>query len=135
MVLSMGRTPESVVVVMCVNFEPWVAGKIVEGRYLGWIVEDGNRPVASAGMMVLDWPPTPYDPAGEQRGYLLNIFVEPEYRRRGLARSLVNLCMAEARRRGLRVVALHASEAGRPLYQGLGFHVSDEMLHVEPALG
>ena len=79
-------------------------------------------------MLILDWPPHPLDPAGGARAYLLNVFVEPEYRRRGLARSLLELCVAEARRRNIRAVSLHASREGAPLYEQLGFKTSNEML-------
>jgi ribosomal protein S18 acetylase RimI-like enzyme len=57
--------------------------------------DDGDRPVASAGLLILDWPPHPFDPEGELRGYLLNVYVEPEYRKRGLAHELVERCMAK----------------------------------------
>jgi ribosomal protein S18 acetylase RimI-like enzyme len=81
----------------------------------------------------LDWAPHYLDPVGEQRGYVLNVFVEPEYRRRGLAQALMTECMDEARRRGIRVVALHASQKGQPVYEKLGFTTSNEMLFVDPA--
>ena len=106
---------------------PWTERMILENRYLGWITSDGERPVASAGMFLLDWPPHPFDPEGTVRGYLLNVFVEPAYRKRGLARELVQMCLAEARRRGIRMVTLHASDEGRPLYETLGFAVTNEM--------
>ena len=35
-----------------------------EGKYLGWITEDDERPIASAGMLILDWPPHPSIQAG-----------------------------------------------------------------------
>ena len=111
--------------------EPWVARMIAEGKYLGWITTDKARPIASAGLLILDWPPHPFDPTGEKRGYLLNFFVDPEYRRRGLARSLVELCLAEARRRSIRVVSLHASPEGRTVYEQLGFRPTNEMLFVD----
>jgi ribosomal protein S18 acetylase RimI-like enzyme len=123
--------PEDVLEAMSRNFEPWVRRMLAEDKYLGWIIEDGDRAAASAGMMILDWPPHFLDPDGERRGYLLNIFVERDYRRRGLARELVRLCMAEARRRKIRVVVLHASKAGRPVYEGLGFRATSEMMYVE----
>jgi ribosomal protein S18 acetylase RimI-like enzyme len=104
---------------------------IAEGKYIGWITGDNGRPVASAGLLVLDWPPHPFDPAGEHRGYLLNVFVDPEFRRRGVAHALVDRCLAEARRRGLRVVALHSSDAARSMYEALGFRATNEMFHVE----
>jgi ribosomal protein S18 acetylase RimI-like enzyme len=115
------------------NFRPWVVRMIAEGKYAGWITEDGGRPVASAGLLILDWPPHPLDPGGEHRGYLLNVFVEPEYRKRGLAHLLVERCLGEARSRGIRVVALHSSDAGRGVYKSLGFHATSEMLYSEPA--
>ncbi len=135
MFADMGRTPDSILDAMCRNSEPWVTRVIVEGKYAGWIIEDAGKPIASAGLLVLDWPPHPLDPACEHRGYLLNVFVEPEYRKRGLAHALVDLCMAEARRRHLRVVALHSSDAGRPIYEGFGFRITSEMIYVEPVEG
>jgi ribosomal protein S18 acetylase RimI-like enzyme len=113
--------------------EPWTARMIEAGKYLGWITSDGVLPAASAGLLILDWPPHPLDPTGENRGYLLNVFVESGYRRRGLARELVGLCLSEAARRNIRIVTLHASSAGRPLYENLGFRTTNEMLYAEPA--
>ena len=135
MFAAMGGTQDSILDAMERNCEPWLERMIPAGKYLGWITCDDALPVASAGLLVLDWPPHPFDPAGELRGYLLNVFVEPEFRRRKLAHALVELCMAEARRRGIRVVTLHASEAGRPLYQHLGFHTTNEMMFVNPVEG
>ncbi len=132
MFAALGGLQDSMLETMRRNCEPWLERMMLDGKYAGWITYDEERPVASAGLLVLDWPPHPLDPAGEQRGYLLNVFVESDYRRRGLARPLVEACMAEARRRGIRVVSLHASDAGRPLYETLGFRATNEMMHREP---
>jgi ribosomal protein S18 acetylase RimI-like enzyme len=113
------------------SFNPWVIRMLAAEKYIGWITSDGDLPVASAGLLVLDWPPHFLDPDAEQRGYILNIYVEPAYRKRGLARELVKLCMAESHNRGMGVVALHASPAGRPMYEKLGFESSNEMKYVE----
>jgi GNAT superfamily N-acetyltransferase len=45
-----------------------------------------------------------------------------------VARGLLKTAIDEARRRGIRVVSLHASEAGRPLYERNGFAASNEMM-------
>ena len=110
----------------------WTERMIREGKYYGWIATDAGLSVASASLLILDWPPHPFDPEGELRGYLLNVYVEPEYRKRGLAHELVERSMAEARKRGIRVVTLHSSQAGRPIYERLGFHATNEMMHTEP---
>lgn len=124
---AMGRGNEDIRAEMGRNFAAWLAPRLADGRYMAWIAIDAGRPVASAGLMILDWPPVPHDPAGTTRGYLLNIFVEPAYRHRGLARALINCCMEETRRRGIRVVTLHASHEGRGLYEKIGFHAGNEM--------
>lgn len=131
MFADMRDAPDSILNTMARHFEPWVRRMIGEDKYAGWITSDGGRAIASAGLMVLDWAPHFLDPAGQQRGYILNIFVEPEYRRRGLAQMLTKECMAEAQRRGIRIVALHASQKGQPLYEKLGFRVSNEMLYID----
>jgi ribosomal protein S18 acetylase RimI-like enzyme len=133
MFAAMGGFEEAALETVRQNAEPWTKHMILAGKYAGWITSDGERPVASAGLLVLDWPPHPLDPAGEHRGYMLNVFTEQEYRGRGLARALVELCLAEAKRRGIRIVALHSSDAGRPIYDGLGFKASNEMLFVTTA--
>jgi ribosomal protein S18 acetylase RimI-like enzyme len=135
MFAAMGGTPAHILDAMSRSFEPWVARMIAESKYLGWITSDDARPVAGAGLLVLDWPPHPFDPAGKHRGYLLNVFVEPEYRKRGLARSLVERCLAEAHRRRLLVVALHSSDAARSIYEDLGFRATNEMFYVDQLEG
>jgi ribosomal protein S18 acetylase RimI-like enzyme len=121
---------------MSLHFSAWVRRKLSEGKYLGWIIEEGDKPVesggkaiASIGLYLLEWPPHPLDPTNDHRGYILNMYIEPEHRRQGLAKGLVQLCLNETRRRGLRMVALHASDAGRPLYESMGFSLSNEMFY------
>jgi ribosomal protein S18 acetylase RimI-like enzyme len=116
---------------MARNFEPWVRRMIAEDKYAGWITSDGDRAVGSAGLLILDWAPHFLDPKCDQRGYILNVFVEAEYRGRGIAKGLTLECMAEAKRRGIGVVALHASKKGQPVYERLGFKTSNEMLFVD----
>jgi len=130
MFADMRNAPEPILEEIARHFEPWVRRMIADEKYGGWIIADGERDIASAGLQLLDWAPHFLDPAGEQRGYVLNVFVEPGYRRRGLAQALMSECMDEARRRGIRVVALHASAKGQPVYERLGFTISNEMLYI-----
>jgi ribosomal protein S18 acetylase RimI-like enzyme len=126
MFVDAGRRDNPVLHVMSQHFEPWVVRMINEGKYLGWLTED------EAGLLLLDWPPHPLDPHSTQRGYLLNVYVEPEYRRRKLASHLIEYALAEARRRKIRVVSLHTTDEGRALYESNGFRQTNEMFYVEP---
>lgn len=133
MFADMRDATQSVLEEMARSFEPWLRRMISEDKYLGWITIDSERAVGSAGLLILDWAPHPLDPKCDQRAYILNVFVEPEYRGRGIAKALTLECMAEAKRRGIGVVALHASKKGQPVYEKLGFQTSNEMLFLEPA--
>jgi ribosomal protein S18 acetylase RimI-like enzyme len=131
MFVDAGRRDDQRLELMAQAHEPWVAQAITDGKYLGWLSEDDGKVIAGAGLLLLDWPPHPLDPQSSTRGYLLNVYVEPEYRRRRLATNLIELALAEARRRGIRVVALHSTEEGRRLYESAGFRTTNEMFYVE----
>jgi GNAT superfamily N-acetyltransferase len=130
MFADIGQSSPDALATMSLHFAPWVSRMLAEGKYLAWIVESDEQPVASAGLFLLEWPPHPLDPSNDHRGYLLNMYVDPAHRRQALAKDLVQLCLDESRRRGLRVAALHASDAGRPLYETFGFAASNEMFYL-----
>ena len=121
-----GRSDE-VLRPMTENFRAWVRPRLLDGSYFGYAMLDAGVPVAGIGLMLIDWPPHPSHPTQDKRGYVLNVFVEPEYRKRGLARELMSLAEAEFARRGVGYAILHATAKGRPLYQGLGWNGTTEM--------
>ncbi|MDR0277142.1 MAG: GNAT family N-acetyltransferase [Paucimonas sp.] len=112
---------------MTEHFRPWLQPRLVDGRYYGFVLEDAGQTAAAIGLMSIDWPPHPAHPQLDQRGYVLNVYVEPTYRRRGLASQLMRLGEAEFAWRGLGFAVLHATEAGRPVYAGLGWGATAEM--------
>jgi GNAT superfamily N-acetyltransferase len=131
MFVEMGQPDDDRMQVMLRNFVPWVRERLKDGRYVGWLVTEGKGTVAGAGMLLMDFPPHWRDPE-PQRAYLLNFYVAPEARGRGLAYGLLRTAIDEAKRRGIRVVSLHASQFGRPLYERNGFEATNEMmLHLE----
>ena len=108
-------------------FAPWVAVRLATGEYQGWLAVDAAGGVAGgAGVWVMDWPPHMLHVAA-RRANVLNVYVRPAFRRRGLARRLMQTALDWCRAQGLSVVILHASQAGRPLYEALGFRATNEM--------
>lgn len=130
MFVDAGRADDAELHKMTVAFEQWVAEALELERYQGWFVKPEGVVVAGVGVLWLEWPPHPLDPE-PVRGYLLNVYTAPEYRRQGLGRRLVQRVLDEAERRRVRVVALHATTAGRSLYEQLGFQVTNEMYRVQ----
>jgi GNAT superfamily N-acetyltransferase len=121
-----GRTRESLRP-MTAAFARWLAPRLKDGSYFGWMLEDAGFVVAGLGMMVIDWPPHPSHPADHRRAYILNVFVEPEHRRTGLAKRLMALAEQKAGQLGLRYAILHSTRQGRPLYETLGWGPTSEM--------
>ena len=87
-----------------------------------WVAEapDCPGPVAIGTMALWLRPPYPGNPSG-QDAYLLNMYTAPAHRGQGAARSIVAVALDWARQRGVPKVVLHASAAGRTLYEAFGF--------------
>lgn len=67
-----------------------------------------------------------------QRGLealIVNVYVEPPYRRRGLARRLMTTILAWCAGERLDRIVLHPSDAARPLYAALGFVPTGELIY------
>lgn len=126
MFLEAGGDP-SQLRVMTEHFRPWLLPRLTDGRYYGFALMDGVVNAAAIGLMSIDWPPHPSHPNQDQRGYVLNVFVEPAYRRRGLASALMRLAEAEFLARGVGFGVLHATEIGRPVYEAQGWKATAEM--------
>ena len=112
---------------MAEEFAAWVRERLISREYVGFMAEDANAGVvAGAGLWLLPWPPGPVAGAGEL-GYILNVYTDVPFRHRGIAQRLMLAVLDYAREQGLSTLILHASEAGRPIYQRLGFQLSNEM--------
>lgn len=97
------------------------------GTYLGWMAEDSDgRVVGGGGIVVAAWPGFPGE-GHAMRAWILNMYTEPQARRCGVARKLMQAMLAWCRSEGYGTVSLHASDAGRTLYEKLGFQQTNEM--------
>lgn len=99
-----------------------VRDELAQGRYRAWLAEADGRPVA---VTVLIWWPMPpnLENFHRRRGYVSSVYTQPDYRRMGLARILMEMLVAQARELGLTTLLLNASTMGRPLYESMGFVV------------
>jgi ribosomal protein S18 acetylase RimI-like enzyme len=121
---------EGVLSVMTSHFRKWLAPRLHDGSYFGFMICEATRPIAGIGLMLIDWPPHPWHPNTDKRGYVLNVYVEPPYRRRGLAAQLMALADTAFAKRRVTFAVLHASHLGRPLYESLGWKETAEMSKV-----
>jgi GNAT superfamily N-acetyltransferase len=99
---------------------------LADGSYRGWLVERADQIVAGGGIVLLRHHASPRDPF-ERRPVVVNMFTEPEHRRRGLARRLMAVMIEWSRSEGFSSLHVHTSRAGRALYESLGFAPTNEM--------
>lgn len=90
------------------------------GRHTAYLAFDGDRFMGAGGISYFQVMPNFHNPSG-QKGYIMNIYTDPAYRRRGVARRTLDLLIQDARDRGVTAVSLEASDMGRPLYEAYGF--------------
>ena len=107
---------------------------MASGEYVGWLASlrgDPQRVVGGGGVQLRRFLPRP-DDSGKRiligrEAIVLNVYVEPDFRRRGVARRLMEEILAWVPTTDIVQLVLHASEEGRPLYEGMGFVHSNEM--------
>ena len=111
------------------RLEQWIHG----GDYIGWLATPADQPeviVAGAGVQLQPILPRPVNllTVGEGRqGTIVNVFTEPEWRRRGIAGLLIQEIIVWSRNEQLDRLILHASDEGRSIYEKLGFVATNEM--------
>jgi GNAT superfamily N-acetyltransferase len=123
---DMGNHDEEAHGRMLVSTEAFLRDAMPRGAYRAWMAEAEGRVIGGAGVTIVSWAGSPDDPA-PRRGWIQNVYTEPEFRRRGLAQRLVDCVVEWCRKNGFVSVSLHASDFGRPLYEKMGFRQTNEM--------
>ena len=104
----------------------YLARALADGSFRAWLALADHRAVGGGAVIISPWPAHAYD-LQCRRVTILNVYIYPEYRRRGIARRIMQTIIDWCKREGFARVDLHASEDGRNLYESLGFEASNEM--------
>ena len=91
-----------------------------DGTFVSWLAVDGEKIVGTSGMSFVEKPPYFSCPNG-RIGLLSSMYTDPAYRRRGIARELLERVVEEARAYGCGSVQITASDMGVLLYTDFGF--------------
>lgn len=125
------------------TFIPWAREQMAAGQFWTWLIvapaddpaieaighdEARQARVACGGGLWLR-PTSPHlkVPLEVARPHIMNVYTEPSFRRRGLAAALVRLMAAWSHANGYLAITLGASDAGRPIYEAIGFRPTTEM--------
>lgn len=95
-----------------------------------WIALRDGAVAGSASLSIFPTLPRYGHPFGGVDGRVRDVYVEPRFRRSGVARALMQAVLSEARALAIDRLTLGSSSMGRTLYKSLGFVAkSDEMVY------
>ncbi len=97
-----------------------------------WLAWAGDWPIGMAALVVFERMPAPGSPTAHW-GYVSQVWVDPAYRRRGVATALMGAAIEWAREQQMVRLVLNPSEISRPMYAALGFRPADDLLRLDLA--
>ena len=93
---------------------------MADGTFVSWLAFDRDIIIGTSGMSFVEKPPYFECPSG-RIGLLSSMFTSPAYRRRGIAKELLDRVVNEAKAYGCSTVQITASDVGVKLYTAYGF--------------
>ncbi|MBQ2212130.1 MAG: GNAT family N-acetyltransferase [Ruminococcus sp.] len=98
-----------------------------DGTFVSWLALDNDRIIGTSGMSIVEKPPYFGCPSGKI-GLLSNMFTDPSYRRKGIAKTLLSKVIDEAKTQGCGTVQITASNMGVLLYSDYGFEKNENFM-------
>ena len=93
---------------------------MADGTFVSWLAVDGDKIVGTSGMSFVEKPPYFGCPSG-RIGLLSSMYTDNNYRRQGIAKTLLSKVIDEAKAYGCGMVQITASDMGVLLYTDFGF--------------
>lgn len=111
----------------------YFSAKMGDDSLVEWLLTEDGSIIATAAIVFIEFPPSYTNRTGIM-GYVANMYTSPDYRGRGIATSLLEKLVWEAKSRGVQKVCLIASKYGRPVYRRFGFSETDEWMEMDLSL-
>ncbi|MGN0329400.1 MAG: GNAT family N-acetyltransferase [Lachnospira sp.] len=100
---------------------------MADGTFISWLAIDNGKIIGTSGMSFVEKPPYFGCPSGKI-GLVSSMFTNPDYRRMGIAKELLDRVIEEARKYGCGTIQVTASDMGVKLYSAYGFVHNDKFM-------
>ena len=102
---------------------------IQNGSFIAWLAVCGDRIIGTSGLCFYTRPPS-YKNISGKAAYIMNMYTDPQYRHRGIASTLFENTVLEAKSLGYKKICLNATQMGRSLYIKFGFKAIDSEMEL-----
>lgn len=102
------------------NLQAYYEKHLADETFVSFLAVDSGKIIGTSGMSFVEKPPYYSNPSGKI-GLLSSMYTLKEYRRKGIAKKLLDLVVQEAKRYGCGAVQITASDMGVLLYTDYGF--------------
>ncbi|MGH7715216.1 MAG: GNAT family N-acetyltransferase [Vulcanimicrobiaceae bacterium] len=104
----------------------WLRENTERGTLRSWVAATDGKVIGSVSCRMRETSPREFDLAGKE-AYVQHLYVDPQYRRYGIGRALMQVLLDWCEANGHSRIALRTSEMARSLYESLGF-VADRVM-------
>lgn len=96
--------------------------------FVSWLAVDGEEIIGTSGISFVEKPPY-YGCTSGKIGLLSGMYIKEAYRRRGIAKKLLEKVVAEAKEYGCKTIQITASDMGVLLYRDFGFQNNPNFMY------
>jgi len=100
-----------------------------DGKCVAWVVKNDDKIVASGAVSFVSMVPIPVD-SNSIVAYVHSIYTEQENRNKGYCRQIVTTAIDYCKSISIKRMILNASEAGKPIYEDIGFRLADNSMRL-----
>ncbi|MFH1976500.1 MAG: GNAT family N-acetyltransferase [Pseudomonadota bacterium] len=104
-----------------------ITRQMPEGICKAWVIKNDDQIIASGAITIVSFVPVPMD-LNHNIAYLHSVFTEKGHRNKKCAQKIVDRAIQYCQQSGICRVVLNASEAGKPIYEKIGFVSSPETM-------
>jgi len=101
-----------------------------DNTFVSWLAVDNGKIIGTSGVSIVEKPPY-YGCWSGKIGLLSSMFVVKEYRRQGIAKTLLDKVVKEAKEFGCDVIQITGSDIGVLLYSDYGFKKNRNFMYYE----
>lgn len=99
--------------------------------HTAYLVFDNDKFIGAGGIDYYKVMPSYHNPSGNT-AFIMNIYTNPDYRRKGIAYKVLDLLVKDAKERGVENIILDSTLMGRPLYEKYGFVKINDYMELPP---